>query len=80
MFDEDALCGLTVHALWQKHRAQIFGNLPDTPRFPILCKLLDAQENLSLQVHPPPELAKELGGEPKSEFWYVADTAPKSAL
>jgi mannose-6-phosphate isomerase len=74
------LRGLTVHALWQKHRAQIFGDLPDTPRFPILCKLLDAQENLSLQVHPPSELAAELGGEPKSEFWYVADAAPKSQL
>src|SRR5438132_13877652 len=61
---DGALRGLTVHALWQKHRAQIFGNLPDTLRFPILCKLLDAQENLSLQVHPPPKLAKELGGEP----------------
>ena len=74
------LRGLTVHALWQKHRAKIFGELPETPRFPILCKLLDAQENLSLQVHPPSQLAKELGGESKSEFWYVADAAPKSEL
>jgi mannose-6-phosphate isomerase len=77
---EGPLRGLTVHALWEKHRAGIFGDLPDTPRFPILCKLLDAQENLSLQVHPPPDLAAELGGEPKSEFWYVADAAPKSEL
>lgn len=77
---EGPLRGLTVHALWQKHRAQIFGDMPETPRFPILCKLLDAQENLSLQVHPPPQLATELGGEAKSEFWYVADAAPKSEL
>jgi mannose-6-phosphate isomerase len=74
------LRGRTLHDLWTKHRAQIFGNVPETPRFPILAKLLDAQENLSLQVHPPPEMAAELGGEPKSEFWYVADAAPKSEL
>src|SRR5688500_2830528 len=36
-------------------------------RFPILAKLLDAQENLSLQVHPPAKIAQKLGGESKSE-------------
>jgi mannose-6-phosphate isomerase len=86
------LRGLTLHALWRKHREQVFGNIPDGPssprdesvrsadrtggsRFPILAKLLDAQENLSLQVHPPAAIAKELGGEAKSEFWYIADAA-----
>jgi len=49
-------------------------------RFPILAKLLDAQENLSLQVHPPTRLAKQLGGESKSELWYVADAAPTARL
>jgi mannose-6-phosphate isomerase len=49
-------------------------------RFPILAKLLDAQENLSLQVHPPAAIAEELGGEPKSEFWYFADAAPKAEI
>ena len=75
------LRGLTLHALWRKHRELVFGNIPDGPsrtggsRFPILAKLLDAQENLSLQVHPPAGIAKELGGEAKSEFWYIADAA-----
>jgi mannose-6-phosphate isomerase len=72
--------GLTLHALWRKHREQIFGTVPDAPRFPILAKLLDAQENLSLQVHPPAAIAQELGGEPKSEFWYIADAAPKAEV
>jgi mannose-6-phosphate isomerase len=49
-------------------------------RFPILAKLLDAQENLSLQVHPPAGIAQELGGEPKSEFWYIADATPKAEI
>ena len=72
--------GLTLHALWRKHRQEIFGSVPDAPRFPILAKLLDAQENLSLQVHPPAAIAQELGGEPKSEFWYIADATPKAEI
>jgi mannose-6-phosphate isomerase len=80
------LRGQTLHSLWTKHREEVFGNLPDAPsrigvsRFPILAKLLDAQENLSLQVHPPAAIAQELGGEPKSEFWYFADAAPKAEI
>ena len=34
--------------------------------------MLDAQERLSLQVHPPAELAGTLEGEPKTEMWYLA--------
>jgi mannose-6-phosphate isomerase len=75
-----ALRGNTLHALWCKHRKEIFGTVPDTPRFPILCKMLDAQENLSLQVHPPRSIAKKLGGESKSELWYVTHAAPKSRI
>ena len=46
--------------------------VPDSPRFPILAKLLDARERLSLQVHPSAQIAPSLGGEPKSELWYFA--------
>lgn len=77
---EGPLRGATLHELWCKHRQEIFGKVVDTPRFPILAKLLDAQENLSLQVHPPREIAAILGGESKSEFWYVANAAPKARL
>lgn len=65
------LRGKTLHELWTRHREEIFGEVPDTPRFPLLIKIIDAQENLSLQVHPPEDAATRLGGEPKSEFWYV---------
>ena len=83
---EGPLRGETLHNLWSKYRDAIFGDVPDGPsrtgvsRFPILGKLLDAQENLSLQVHPPPKIAKKLGGEAKSELWYVADAAPKARI
>jgi len=66
------LGGRTLQELWTKDREDIFGDVPNTPRFPLLIKILDAQEKLSLQVHPPENVAKSLGGEPKSEFWYVA--------
>lgn len=69
-----ALRGETLHELWTKRRAEIFGtSVPDAPRFPILFKLLDAQERLSVQVHPPAAMAAEMGGEPKTEMWFVAE-------
>lgn len=72
--------GRTLHELWSQHRSEIFGDVPDCERFPILIKLLDAEEKLSLQVHPPADVAAELGGEPKSEFWYVTDAKPSAEL
>jgi mannose-6-phosphate isomerase len=76
----EPLCGRTLHELWKQQREEIFGDLPDTPRFPLLIKILDAQEKLSLQVHPPENVASKLGGEPKSEFWYVAATDPDAEV
>jgi mannose-6-phosphate isomerase len=74
------LRGKTLHELWKQHREEIFGDVPDTPRFPLLIKILDAQEKLSLQVHPPENVASRLRGEPKSEFWYVAAADPDAEL
>lgn len=74
------LGGRTLHELWTQQREGIFGDLADTPRFPLLIKILDAQEKLSLQVHPPENIASKLGGEPKSEFWYVAAANPDAEV
>lgn len=74
------LRGKTLHELWTQHRDEIFGDAPDAPRFPLLVKLLDAQDKLSLQVHPPDEAASRLGGEPKTEFWYVLGADPGAEL
>jgi mannose-6-phosphate isomerase len=71
---EGPLQGITLRELWTNHRAEVFGaGLPSTARFPLLFKILDAQERLSMQVHPPPEVAPRLGGEPKTEMWYLLD-------
>ena len=67
-----ALHGTTLHELWTQRREEIFGSVADAPRFPLLIKILDVSEKLSLQVHPAAHVAGRLAGEPKSEFWYVA--------
>ena len=73
--------GKTLHALWSEQRCEIFGHdLPDVPRFPLLAKILDARERLSLQVHPPAAVAAALGGESKTETWYVAAAEPDAEL
>jgi mannose-6-phosphate isomerase len=72
--------GRTLHELWMEHRAEVFGTIADAPRFPLLIKLLDASEKLSLQVHPPPNVANELGSQAKTEFWYIAEARPGAEL
>lgn len=74
--------GRTLHDLWSDHRAEIFGprHAGAGPRFPLLCKLLDARDRLSVQVHPPAAIAPQLGGEPKTEVWYFLACDPGSRI
>lgn len=49
--------------------------------FPILIKLIDAKDNLSVQVHPDNEYALRVEGEyGKTEMWYVIDADPGAQL
>lgn len=51
--------------------------------FPLLIKLIDASDNLSVQVHPDDEMAKKLEGpreNGKTEMWYVLDAQPGARL
>ena len=72
--------GRTLHDLWLENREELFGEIADSARFPLLIKLLDAEETLSLQVHPPAARAEELGGEAKTEFWYIVQAASDAKL
>ncbi len=74
------LAGKTLHELWNEHREEIFGSGLKGERFPLLVKILDARDDLSIQVHPPTHLAASLGGEPKTEMWYIADCDPGAQL
>ena len=75
------LAGKDLRWLMENHERDLLGKSPSQGgRFPLLIKLLDAQEKLSLQVHPPAPLAAKMGGEPKTEMWYIADAAPGADL
>ena len=53
----------------------------DGERFPLLIKLIDAEADLSIQVHPDDEYAAahttDLG---KTEMWYIVDAAPDARI
>jgi len=73
--------GKSLRELMDSAGAEIMG--PGWPRarpFPILVKWLDCRERLSLQVHPPATIAEQLGGEPKTENWFVARAEPGAAV
>ena len=76
------LAGKSLHWLMENHREDLLGSAKPAAngRFPLLIKILDAQEKLSLQVHPPAARAAELHGEPKTEMWYVAEATPAADL
>ena len=76
------LTGKTLRWLMKNHAAEILGDAKPAAegRFPLLCKILDAREKLSLQVHRPAAKAAELHGEPKTEMWFIADAAPDASL
>ncbi|MCU0772769.1 MAG: class I mannose-6-phosphate isomerase [Verrucomicrobia bacterium] len=75
------LAGKDLRWLMEHQRQTLLGDAPDQQgRFPLLIKILDAQEDLSLQVHPPASQAADLGGEPKTEMWYVVDAAANAAF
>ncbi|OIJ11806.1 mannose-6-phosphate isomerase, class I [Anaerobacillus alkalilacustris] len=65
--------GKMLGELWNQHR-ELFGNL-EGHSFPLLTKILDANNDLSVQVHPNDEYANkhENGELGKTECWYVID-------
>ena len=73
--------GSSLRELLLHHSAVIMGPIwdPNCP-FPVLVKWLDCRERLSLQVHPPLEVANRLHGEPKDEAWFIAYAEKNSSI
>lgn len=67
--------GWKLSRLWNEHR-ELFGNL-EGEQFPLLVKILDANEDMSIQVHPDDIYARNVENSPygKMECWYVLDCA-----
>lgn len=65
--------GLTLSRLWDQHHELFAG--ADGDRFPLLVKIIDARDDLSIQVHPDDAYAAahEGGSLGKHECWYVLD-------
>lgn len=74
--------GETLADYIKRHGTDILGtNCRNLTDFPILIKLIDARENLSVQVHPPDNYALiHEGQRGKSEMWYVLDSDKNSVL
>lgn len=75
---EGAFAGKTLSQLWTEE-PQLFGNTTGD-RFPLLIKIIDANDDLSIQVHPDDTYAgkNENGSLGKTECWYILD-APEGA-
>ena len=67
------LAGITLGSLVKYYQQLLLGKKYTGGRFPLLVKLIDAGDRLSLQVHPDEAACAELGGgaEPKTEMWYI---------
>lgn len=68
--------GRTLRSLIAEHRDALLGPACPSGAFPLLIKLIDARETLSVQVHPDDETARQGLGEAKSEAWYVLQAGP----
>jgi mannose-6-phosphate isomerase len=73
--------GTSLRELIERHSDKLMGpGWSPSAHFPLLVKWLDCSDRLSLQVHPPAAVAPSLHGEPKTENWYVAHSAPGASL
>lgn len=67
------LKGKNLHQLVSEMKEDLLGVGQTFDSFPILTKIIDARENLSIQVHPDQVTAPRLRGEPKAEMWFMLD-------
>ncbi|MFP4249409.1 MAG: type I phosphomannose isomerase catalytic subunit [Armatimonadota bacterium] len=73
--------GLSLREVMERFGSQM---APDAPEgeFPLLVKFLDAQDDISIQVHPDAEICERLypGERSKNETWLIVDVAPGGAV
>ena len=72
--------GMKLSELYKTHR-ELFGNI-QAEEFPLLVKIINADADLSIQVHPDDAYAREHEGCPygKTECWYVMDCPEDASL
>lgn len=71
--------GQTLDQLWKEHQ-ELFGHSTEDV-FPLLIKILDAEDDLSVQVHPDDVYGLKNEGElGKTECWYIIDAKPGAEI
>jgi len=76
------LAGTTLRNLMQTHPRELLGDQAGITQFPLLIKFLDANDWLSLQVHPDDTLARQFDPHEngKTEAWVILDAKPESRI
>ncbi|MFZ7946934.1 mannose-6-phosphate isomerase, class I [Neobacillus sp. 19] len=73
MITNGPLAGKTLADAWNEHKELFNKKADEQGEYPLLVKILDAADDLSVQVHPNDQFAREVEGVPygKTECWYV---------
>ena len=75
------LAGRTLHLAVEQYPKEITGDENFPLPFPLLIKILDAEDVLSVQVHPDPDTCRRMDkGEPKTECWYIIAAEPEAVI
>jgi mannose-6-phosphate isomerase len=75
------LTGQTLNSAIKKYPKEITGDKNFSGPFPLLIKFLDAEDILSVQVHPDSQTCRRMGkGDPKTECWYIIFAAPGAVI
>jgi len=87
VYEEDTVlngsyAGRTIRDLRASLGRDLTGHVSPDELFPLLTKLIDARDTLSVQVHPDDAFAREREGQPygKTECWYVVEAVPGATL
>jgi mannose-6-phosphate isomerase len=83
VIDHGPLAGQSIHDLISLHHQPVMGSalLTEKGNFPLLIKHLQANENLSIQVHPTAEYVRHHAAcHLKSEAWYILDAQPGAVI
>ena len=75
------LAGQSLASVIEKYPREITGDANFVGPFPLLIKFLDAQDILSVQVHPDPQTARLMAqANPKTECWYIISAEPGAVI
>ncbi|MBU5468329.1 mannose-6-phosphate isomerase, class I [Virgibacillus sp. MSJ-26] len=80
--ENESLTGQTLLDLWNDHGELFNKDAHSTDEYPLLVKVLDANDDLSVQVHPDDAYARKVEDVPygKTECWYVLEAEPGAEI